>query len=73
MTLKELRAKYNLSQTEIAEVINKAMPTKYSKMTQVKISILEVMDEEYLNTLTAVLGAVFGEKVEIPSKVYRVG
>lgn len=65
MTLRELRAKKRISQTEAAEMAAEGirrMGKGYS-MNQVKWSILEALDDGLVETLEE----IFGVKIDIPA------
>lgn len=65
MTLRELRAKKKISQTEAAEMAAEGIRKKgksYS-MNQVKWSILEALDDGLIETLED----IFNVKIDIPA------
>lgn len=65
MTLRELRAKKRISQTEAAEMAAEGirrMGKGYS-MNQVKWSVIEALDVDFIETLEQ----IFGVELEIPA------
>lgn len=64
MTLKEIRAKYDLSQAEAASIA----AANGLNIDQTKWSYLESITDEFVKTI----GVAFGEEVELPSKVRHV-
>lgn len=62
MTLRELRAKKRITQAKAAEIAAAGLGDRY-KMNQVRWSILEAIDVEFIKALEE----VFDEKIDIPA------